>query len=294
MTISTLAWVTTAAARGLDEDEDVALTALRRTGVAVRLVDWDDPEVDWSTFDRVALRSTWDYDDRLDEFVAWLVRVDAVTELVNALPAVLWSTDKRYLGELEAAGVPVTPTRFVPPGTVPEFPPGRFVVKPAVGAGSRGAAAYGPAQHTAATEHVASLHADRQVVLVQPFVASVPVEGEWPLVFLGGRYSHAASKRVALPEAAVIEDLFAPETTAAHRASTEQVEVAGAAMRVVTERFGPLPYARVDLVRADDGSSLVLEVELVEPSLFLAEAAPGAADRLAAALTGPLDGPPQR
>lgn len=286
MTISTLAWTTTGPARGLDADEDLALASLRRTGVVVDVVDWDDPDVEWSAYDRVALRSTWDYDDRLAEFVAWLHRVDAVTELVNPLPAVLWSTDKQYLRELDAAGVPVTPTRFVAPGAAPVFPAGRFVVKPAVGAGSRGAASYGPDQHTAAADHVRGLQAAGQVVLVQPFVASVPVHGEWPLVFLGGAYSHAASKRVALPEAALVEGLFAAEENASHTASAEQVEVATAAMALVRERFGVLPYARVDLVRADDGSSLVLEVELVEPSLFLPEADPAAADRLAAALVG--------
>ncbi len=166
------------------------------------------------------------------------------------------------------------------------FPDGRFVVKPAVGAGSRGAASYGPDQHAAAAAHVRSLQDAGQVVLVQPFVASVPRDGEWPLVFLGGAYSHAASKRVALPEAALIEGLFAAEENTPHAASAEQVEVATSAMDLVRERFGVLPYARVDLVRADDGSSLVLEVELVEPSLFLPQADTAAADRLAAALVG--------
>ncbi|MEK6312449.1 MAG: hypothetical protein V4755_17280 [Curtobacterium sp.] len=286
MSISSLAWVTTAPARGLDEDEDLALAALGRTGVVVDIVDWDDLDVDWSAYDRVALRSTWDYDDRLDEFVAWLRRVEQQTELVNPLPAVLWSTDKQYLRELDAAGVPITPTRFVPPGETPVFPDGRFVVKPAVGAGSRGAASYGPDQHAAAAAHVRSLQDAGQVVLVQPFVASVPRDGEWPLVFLGGAYSHAASKRVTLPEAAVIEGLFAAEENTPHAPSVEQVEVATSAMDLVRQRFGVLPYARVDLVRADDGSSLVLEVELVEPSLFLPQADAAAADRLAAALVG--------
>lgn len=284
MHISTLAWATTRAARGLDEDEELALAALAATGVTVDVVDWDDPAVDWSAHDRVVLRSTWDYDDRLEEFTAWLARLETVTELVNPRAAVLWSTDKRYLRDLDDAGVPVTPTRFVVPGSTPEFPPGRFVVKPAVGAGSRGAASYGPAQHTIATAHVAALHASGQVVLVQPFVDSVATDGEWPMVFLGGVYSHAASKRVELPEAATIDGLFAAEVNSPHTASAEQLTVARAAMAVVAERFGTLPYARVDLVRAADGTSLVLEVELVEPSLFLPQADPGAADRLAAAL----------
>ncbi len=286
VTISTLAWTTTRPARGLDEDEELALAAIRRLGVTVDVVDWDDPDVDWSGYERVVLRSTWDYDDRLDEFVAWLRRVEVATELVNPLPAVLWSTDKRYLRELDDAGVPTTPTRFVPPGERVAFPEGRFVVKPAVGAGSRGASSFGPDQHAVAADHVRGLHAAGQVVLVQPFVDSVPVDGEWPLVFLGGEYSHAASKRVALPEAGLVEGLFAAEVNAPHVATAEQVAVASAAVAFVTERFGPLPYARVDLVRAEDGSSQVLELELVEPSLFLPQADAAAADRLAAALTG--------
>lgn len=282
--IERLAWVTTGEARGRDEDEPLALAALERTGVRVEVVDWDDAEVDWSAFDRVVLRSAWDYPQRLTQFRAWLDAVDAVTELVNPPAPVRWSMDKGYLAELEEAGVPITPTVFVPPGTDPTFPSGGFVVKPAVGAGSVGAASYTAEQHDAATEHVARLHADGQVVLVQPFLASVATEGEWPLVFLDGRFSHAASKRVALPEAGSVEDLFAEETNAPHEATDEQVAVAQAAVEVVAARFGTPTYARIDLVRADDGTSCVLEVELVEPSLFLPHADAGAADRLAAVL----------
>ena len=286
MTISTLAWVTTRAVRGLDEDEGPSLTALGRTGVRVDVLDWDDPDVDWSAYDRVALRSTWDYTDRLEEFVAWLERVDAVSELANPLEAVRWSLDKQYLRELDEAGIPITETTFVPVGSTAAFPPGRFVVKPAVGAGSRGTASFGPDEHEAATAHVARLHAVGQVVLVQPFVASVATDGEWPMVFLDGRFSHAASKRVTLAEQGAVDALFVAEDNAPHTASDEQVAVAQAAVDLVTSRFGPLAFVRVDLVRADDGTSCVLEVELVEPSLFLPHADPGAADRLAAALVG--------
>jgi len=280
-----LAWVTARGARSQDEDEDLALAALDRRGVEVDVVDWDDPQADWAGYERVVLRSTWDYPARLAEFLAWLDVVAAVTEVRNRPAAVRWSIDKRYLAELDAAGVPVTDTEFVAPGEPVRLPPGELVVKPAVGAGSRDVASYGADQHEQAREHVARLHRDGQVVLVQPFVRSVASEGEWPLVFLGGRFSHAASKRVALPRAGVVDGLFAAETNAPHRASPAQVVVAEAAMTHVVARLGTPAYARVDLVRDHEGGYRVLEVELVEPSLFLPQADVGAADRLADAIT---------
>lgn len=287
--IDRLAWVTTREARGRDDDEPLALAALVRAGVTVDVVDWDDPAVDWATYDRVVLRSTWDYPQRLAEFLSWLDEVTQVTELVNPPRLVRWSLDKRYLAELDAADVPITPTVFVEPGGRAVFPDGDFVVKPAVGAGSRDAASYGTEDHAAAAAHVARLHADGQVVLVQPFLKSVPIDGEWPMVFFQGRFSHAASKRVDLPRAGAVDDLFAVETNAAHTASQDQIEVARAAVDLVTSRFGTPTYARIDLVRDNDGRYCVLEVELVEPSLFLPQADPDAAGRLAAALTSPLD-----
>jgi len=252
--------------------------------VSVEVLDWDDPDVDWSGFDRVVLRSTWDYPQRIPEFLTWLDRVDSVTTLVNPPTMVRWSLDKQYLAELNEAGVPIIPTVFVPPGSAATYPAGDFVVKPAVGAGSRDAAAYAADQHDAAMTHIDRLHVAGQVVLVQPLLRSIAVEGEWPLVFFDGEFSHAASKRVDLPRAGAVEDLFAAETNAQHVATAEQVEVAQAAVDVVTDRLGPPTYARVDLVRDDRGEFCVLEVELIEPSLFLPYADPAAAQRLAAVL----------
>jgi hypothetical protein len=282
--IGRLGWVTTQEARGRDEDEPLGVAALTRAGVSVEVVDWDDRAVDWSGFDRVVLRSAWDYPQRLDEFSTWLDDVDAVTDLVNPPALVRWSLDKQYLAELAEAGVPITPTVFVPPGSSASLPPGGVVVKPAVGAGSVDAASYGADQHEEALSHVARLHAAGQVALVQPFLSSIPEEGEWPMVFLDGRFSHAASKRVALPQAGTVDDLFAPETNAAHVASAAQLEVARAAVDLVSDRLGTPTYARVDLVRDDAGGFCVLELELVEPSLFLAYAEPAAVERFATVL----------
>src|SRR5688572_14109320 len=135
--ITSLAWVTCAGARGRDDDEPLALPALRRAGVAVDVVDWDATGVDWASYDRVVLRSSWDYPQRLPRFLDWLGHVDRVSDLRNPLPMLRWNLDKHYLADLAAAGIPVTPTTFVEPGQRPTLPPGELVVKPAVGAGSR-------------------------------------------------------------------------------------------------------------------------------------------------------------
>ncbi len=282
--IDRLAWVTARGARGRDDDEPPALAALAAAGVRVDVVDWDDPAVAWDAYDRAVLRSTWDYPERLREFLAWLGGVEAATDLRNPPDVVRWNVDKHYLAELAAAGLPVVPTTFSEPGAAPAFPDGEFVVKPAVGAGSRDAASYGPDQHDVAGAHVARLHARGASVVLQPLLASVARDGEWPLVFLDGAFSHAASKRVVLPRAGLVDDLFAAERTGPHEPDAEQLAVAGAAVALVAERFGAPAYARVDLVRDDDGRPCVLELELVEPSLFLPEGGPGAVDRLVAAL----------
>ncbi|MEV4343171.1 hypothetical protein AB0J83_01635 [Actinoplanes sp. NPDC049596] len=280
-----LAWVSATEARGQDPDEELALPALKRAGFEVDVVAWDDPAAAWATYDQVVLRSTWDYPRRLGEFQAWLVRVAAVTDLRNPLPMLRWSLDKHYLSDLDQAGVPITATVFAEPGDRrPALPDDDFVVKPAVGAGSKDAAWYAPAQRDEAYAHVARLHAAGVTALIQPRVRSVPVDGEWPLVFLGGSYSHAATKRVDLPQAGAVTGLFAEETTQPYEATPDQIAVARAAVDVVTTRFGVPTYARVDLIRADDGRPRVLELELVEPSLFLPEAPPDTADRLAEAL----------
>jgi glutathione synthase/RimK-type ligase-like ATP-grasp enzyme len=282
--VERLAWVSAREALGRDEDEALALPALREAGVDVEVVVWDDPAVRWDSYDRVVLRSTWDYPQRLDRFLPWLEAVAEVTDLRNPVPMLRWSLDKHYLADLDRARVPITPTTFVEPGQDPVFPAGDFVLKPAIGAGSRDAASYGPDEHDTARTHARRLHDLGATVLLQPLLKSVAEHGEWPMVFFAGQYSHAASKRVALPRAALVDDLFAEETNAPYAADANQIATAQQAIAVVTERFGVPLYARVDLVRDDDGKPCVLELELVEPSLFLPQAPPEAVTRLVAAL----------
>jgi glutathione synthase/RimK-type ligase-like ATP-grasp enzyme len=287
--ITELAWVTCAGTRGHDTDEPLALAALTEVGVTVDVVDWDDPDVEWARYPRVVMRSAWDYPERLDEFVAWLTEVDAVTELLNPLPVMAWSLDKHYLSELGRAGVSVIPSTFVEPGRHPVFPSGRsgFVVKPAVGAGSRDVVRYPatPRAHERAAIHVAALHEQDRVAIVQPALSTIAELGEWPMIFLGGAFSHAANRRVALADSGSTGDFLASEQNFAATATPAMLAVAQAAIDHVHAHVGPTAYARVDVVLDDDRLPVVMEVELVEPSLFL-EQHPPAAARLAHVVTG--------
>lgn len=276
-----LAWATATWARGFDVDEAAATAALSAAGVDVDVVAWDDEGVDWARYDRVVLRSTWDYDRRPAAFRAWLERVDAVSELRNPLPMVRWSLDKHYLAELAGAGVPIVPTTFVEPGEALRPPAGPFVVKPSVGAGSRGFRVHH--RPDGAARHVAELHTTGAAAMVQPLVRSASA-GEYPLVFLGGAFSHAALRYV--PQAAGEHYRSAP-----YRPTPAQHAVADAALDVVRRRFGSPVYARVDLVTGGSGEPLVLEVELVEPALFLLEGGDAAIERLVAAVLAPIAAP---
>jgi O-ureido-D-serine cyclo-ligase len=293
-----IALVTAREALELDPDMPLLVAALHAARAETDTPCWDDPAVDWSRYDAALLRSTWDYVDRIDEFLAWCERVAGLTLLLNPPDVVRWNTDKHYLGHLAASGVPVVPTRFLEAGAdgareLEAFlAAGRaacavggpcefdeFVVKPAIGAGSRDAARYGRDDAGRARDHVQRLLAARRSVMLQPYLAGVDEHGETAVLYLGGAFSHAARKGPLLqPGAGLVEGLFAPEDIRPRVAVAAELAVAAAAYAAIP--FAAPVYARIDLIRDQAGAPVVLELELTEPSLFLAHAA-GAADRFA-------------
>ncbi len=278
-----VALVTAQAARSLDTDLPLLTSALAHVGMASEVVVWDDPAVDWSRFTRVIVRSTWDYPARRDGLLAWARRVSDLAPLHNPEPLLRWSTDKRYMADLAAAGVAVVPTAWCAPGSAPELPTRPFVLKPAVGAGSVGAARFTPDERAPALEHVARLHAAGQVVMIQPYLDGVDRHGETALVYFAGRFSHAIRKAAILVAGLhMVDGLYAAEKITAVRPSAEERALAERALAAVPGGVVPL-YARVDVVPGDDGAPQVLELELCEPSLFLGHCR-NAADRLAAAI----------
>jgi glutathione synthase/RimK-type ligase-like ATP-grasp enzyme len=260
-----------------DEDSPALVRALAARGVEAHPAVWDDASVDWAAFELVVVRSTWDYADRRDTFLAW---ADALPRVLNEVGVLRWNTDKRYLCELERAGVPVAPTRFLEPGEPFEPPDRSFVVKPAVSAGARHSARYEPGRAAEARAHVARLHGRGRAVMVQPYLDGVETHGETGLVYIGGSYSHSVRKApLLLPGQPPGEALYLEEQIEGAQPSEAERVVADAALRVAPEG---LLYARVDLVPGPEGP-LVLEVELTEPSLWLNHAA-GAAERFADAI----------
>jgi len=278
-----LALATAIPAFPLDEDLPLLQAGCAEAGIDAQVLAWDDPTVSWARFDAVLLRSTWDYIDRLPEFLAWCDRVAALTRLLNPPDVVRWNTDKRYLGDLARAGVPVIESRFLAPGDDPSALPAldEFVVKPTVGAGSRDCRRFRAADRADAIAHAAALLDQGRHVLVQPYLAAVDDDGETALLFFGGEFSHAIRKAPLLRRnAAPARALFAPERIGARTPSAAELAVARRVLAALP--FGPLAYARVDLLPSADGPQ-VLELELTEPSLFLAYG-PGSAERLVAEL----------
>jgi len=155
---------------------------------------WDDPAVDWSSYDRVVIRSTWDYTRRLSEFQAWCEAVGPA-RLRNRPELVAFNADKRYLSALAA---PTVPTRFLAPGDPDPRLEGEIVVKPNVSAGARDTGRFGPAAHTQARALIRRIHESGRVALLQPYMSLVEQRGETALVFMGGRLSHVLHKRAVL------------------------------------------------------------------------------------------------
>lgn len=269
----------------LDADGQALVDELGRLGAQAVPAVWDDPEVAWGAFDVVVVRSTWDYAERRKAYLAWAEAVACVTRLVNPVEALRWNTDKRYLADLAARGVPVVPTAFVEPGQAVVLPTAaEFVIKPAVSAGARDTARYAQADADLARAHAEALLAAGRPVALQPYLETVDRTGETALVYLDGRFSHALRKGPLLERGGgPVEGLFAVEDITARVATPAQRAVGDRALAEVQRRFGTPAYARVDLLPGPGAAALLLELELTEPSLFLAEGGASAAP-LAAAL----------
>lgn len=278
-----IAVVTSSAFPDLFFDDHPLLAALAARGLRAQPAVWDDPSADWSAPKLAVIRSTWDYYLRLDDFLAWAAKTASVTSLWNPEPVLRWNTHKTYLRDLEQRGVPIVPTAWITAGTpVPDLAQlmaargwQRVVIKPAVSAGAFETILVDAASVEQGQRHIERLSPGVDL-MVQPFLSSVDDYGERSLLYIDGRLSHAIRRAPALGQGAgrpFDSDPAAP--------APDEIDVA---TTVLAAAPADLLYARVDLARDDTGQPRLMELELVEPQLFLRHK-PAAVDRLADAIT---------
>lgn len=293
-----IALATAAEFPDLDEDGPVLIDACARCDIEAGPAVWTDETVDWSAYDLVVVRATWDYAPRRDEFLAWAERVAAATRLANPAEVLAWNTDKSYLRALSDAGLPVVPTDWLEPGDTFVAPvQGEYVVKPTVSAGSKDTNRYRAGDHDElAVSHVGSLLAAGRAVMVQPYLHEIDTVGETALLYFAGELSHAIRKGPLLtPAMAPVAGAFKEEEVVPREPTAAEVAVADrvldAMSTVAPASRADLLYARVDLVPGHDGEPTLLELELTEPSMFLVhDGASGAraAERFARAIAAAL------
>lgn len=266
-----------------DLDQVALMQALISAGVDAQLVAWTDPTFDWSTTPLAVIRSTWDYAQRQEAFLAWLDRAASVTRLLNPAEIIRANSHKSYLLELSARGIPSTPTELVRKGEATplvEILAGRgwrdVVIKPAVSAGSWDTFRAAPEDGDKGEAWLRRLTIDRDA-LVQPYLQSVEDHGERALVWIDGELTHSVRKT--------------PRWHDGDEAVSEAMPVSEAEAALATAALAPyadeLLYARVDVAPGPAGRLVIMELELIEPSLFLLQH-PAALARLVAGIQARL------
>lgn len=268
-------------------DTPPLLSALRAAGLSADVLAWDDPRADFASARLVLLRATWNYPERPADFLAWIERTAARSRVLNPPAVVRWNVHKGYLLDLAARGVPIVPTHLVRRGEATPLAEvmgaqdwTQVVVKPAVSAGSRHTERFDRTDLHRGEAHLRALARDGDV-LVQPYLTAVEDYGERSLVCIDGELTHAVRKSRRF--------LGDPESVSeAVPIAPDELELARAALAAIGPADGPLLYARVDTIRDAGGRPRVMELELVEPSLFFPRA-PAALDRYVRAVRRQID-----
>ncbi|MFK7818062.1 MAG: RimK family alpha-L-glutamate ligase [Planctomycetaceae bacterium] len=250
--------------------DNLTIEPLQELGWDVVDVPWSKPGVDWSAYDAVVIRSPWDYQDNPQEFIETLEAIERCGALLfNSLAICRWNMDKVYLKDLNQRGVPIVPTQWFDrlgavtldgllADTTDDIP---LVLKPTIGANADGVYVLKPGEKGRAAE--AFREYAEKPVMAQPFLKSINTVGEYSLFYFGGEYSHAILKQ---PKDG---DFRVQEEHGGQIKSTIPDEAIRKTAETAIEALGEtLLYARVDIVILNDGSPALIELELIEPSLY--------------------------
>lgn len=291
-----VALVTSAQYPQLTIDDQALISLLAQRRIVATPEVWDNRAAIWSQYSLVVIRSTWDYPRRRAEFLAW---ADQVTRFANPPQSIVWNSDKHYLVELAEMGIPTVPTTWMEPDQRlsgqrlhTRFPAhGDFVLKPAVSGGRQDTGRYTANDSYSrglAIQHALRLLNSGRAVMLQRYVSTVDELGERALIYFAGQYSHAVFKGAMLTgpdtgESGIHQtESMTPATPTAAELKMGEKTLDMAAKRLGCDR-SDFTYARVDLVTDNAGTPMLMELELIEPALFMGQA-PGSADRFADAI----------
>jgi hypothetical protein len=262
-----IALATCAELPGWEVDDQPLIESLQSKGATVAFPIWNDAHVDWEQFDITVIRTTWDYHLKKNEFVAWC---NSVPRLFNNAAIVSWNTHKSYLRELSKQGVAIAPTVWIDTGekidaarTMEQFKTDRGFIKPQVGA-----CASDTLRFTLDNVKEAQVFLDSQLhqdMMMQPYIASVETEGELSAIFIDGTLSHGVQKIPVAGDYRVQDDFGASDMP--YTFTKSEVREMNKTLLAVPDNASLL-YARFDYLRSDEGTLLLNELELVEPSLF--------------------------
>ncbi len=291
-----IALVTDAESIVNDYDMPLLVEACKNAGLEEEVVRWDDEDVNWDDYASVILRSPWSYVERPESFIAWCEKIPVASALFNPLPVIKWGLNKTYLLDLYNNGVNIVPTRLIrasdgdSTSDVRDFighhrMQSEIVIKPVVGAYSRGVRRFRLDETESAMSYIRELHSKGSDVLLQPYLPSIDINGETDLVFFNGVYSHAIRKSALLQQDGTVREPL-QEFRKERTPGEAELRLADLAVKAVSEIFKlekPLLYARIDLILDEDNQPVVLEMEICEPSLNLSFSA-GSSLRFAEAI----------
>ena len=262
-------------------DDEILTAALNAVGLKVIRKNWADPDFDWASAEFAFFRTTWNYFNHFDKFQNWLNITSGQTKFVNTINTIRWNMDKHYLADLKNNNIHVVETYFIEkndPRTLTEIS-GQFkteflILKPAVSGAARQTYKLSSDTILQHEEIYKSLIANESMLL-QPFQQNIIEQGEVAMMVIGGKFTHAVLKKAKQGDFRVQDDFGG--TLHAYQPSLEEIEFAESAVRACD----PQPvYGRVDIIRDNQDKLAIMELELIEPELWLRRN-PSAADLLA-------------
>jgi glutathione synthase/RimK-type ligase-like ATP-grasp enzyme len=254
----------------IEEENERLLSFLKQKGLDIHKEIWDDPAVDWQGYELVVLKAPWDYFDKFKQYNTWLSKLEQQNvRLLNPVSVVRWNSDKHYLHDIEAAGLPIVPSIFVEKGEQPHLQEyfeklntDTLIIKPAVSGGAKNTLLLTHDTVEAISPGIQKL-LEEEAFMVQPFIREIQSEGEWSFLFFGGEYSHCILKTAASGDFRVQH---------IHGGSIHPKEALPAMLNTARQYVDQFAreclYARVDGVMVD-GVFHLMELELIEPYLYL-------------------------